>query len=131
MEKQRYELDIEIQKAMRPYQKYWDILQTIPGIDSWGAAALIAECGVDMNRFGTQEQFCSWAGMCPGNNESAGKRKSGKTRKRNNFLRTILCEISNAAIRNSSQLHLVSRMKQKKLFRLPILFTLYISKNIN
>jgi transposase len=103
MEKQRYELDIEIQKAMRPYQKYWDILQTIPGIDRWGAAALIAECGVDMKRFGTQEQFCSWAGMCPGNNESAGKRKSGKTRKGNNFLRTILCEISNAAIRTKSQ----------------------------
>lgn len=103
MEVQRYELDLQIQKAMKPYQKYWDILQTIPGIDRWAAAALIAECGVDMSRFGTQEQFCSWAGMCPGNNESAGKCKSGRTRKGNNFLRTILCEIANAAIKTKSQ----------------------------
>lgn len=48
MENQRYELDIQIQKAMKPYQQYWDILQTIPGIDRWAGAALIAECGVEM-----------------------------------------------------------------------------------
>ena len=103
MERKRDALDTQIHEAMKPYQEYWDILQTIPGIDQWSAAAFIAECGVDMNRFGSVEQFCSWTGMCPGNNESAGKRKSGKTRKGNNFLRTILCEIAKGAIKTKSQ----------------------------
>jgi len=78
-------------------------MQTIPGIDRWSSAALIAECGVDMKGFGDMDNFCSWSGMCPGNNESAGKRKQGKTRKGNTYLRSMLCEIANAAIRTKSQ----------------------------
>ena len=61
---------------MKPYEKYWQILQTIPGVDALSAAVIIAEVGVDMKHFASEEKFCSWAGMCPGNNESAGKRKS-------------------------------------------------------
>ena len=67
--------------AMQPYKKQWEILQTIPGIDVVSAALILIEIGVDMQQFGSREQFCSWAGMCPGNNESAGKKKSGKTPK--------------------------------------------------
>lgn len=103
MEKNRVTLDKQIHEAMKPYQDYWDILQTIPGIDLWSAASLIAECGVDMKCFGNEAQFCSWTGMCPGNNESAGKKKSGRIRKGNNFLRTTLYEIANAAIKTKSQ----------------------------
>ena len=56
-----------------------------------------------MERFGSAAQLASWAGMCPGNNESAGKRKSGRTRKGNRSIRQVLCEISNAAHRTDSQ----------------------------
>lgn len=87
----------------KSYKKYWEILQTIPGMHAIGAATLIIEMGVDMTEFGSMKQFCSWAGMCPGNNESAGKRYSGKTRKGNKQIRQMLCEISNGAIKTDSQ----------------------------
>lgn len=97
------ELDEYIFSAMQPYQQQWEILQTIPGISAVSAALLIIEMGVDMQVFGDREQFCSWAGMCPGNNESAGKKKSGKTRKGNNQLRYLLCESANAAAKTNGQ----------------------------
>jgi transposase len=103
MECQRGMLDQKIYQAMASYQIYWEILQTLPGMDLWSAAAFIAECGVNMEAFGSSDKFCSWAGMTPGNNESAGKRKSGKTPKGNSFVRTLLCEVSNAAIKTKSQ----------------------------
>ena len=96
-------LDDYIFEAMQPYQQQWEILQTIPGIDAVGAALLIVEIGVDMQQFGSREQFCSWAGMCPGNNESAGKKKSGKTPKGSKQLRYILCEAANAASKTDCQ----------------------------
>ncbi len=89
--------------AMSPYQKQWEILQTLPGVDKVAAAILIIEIGIEMDRFGSSGNLCSWAGMCPGNNESAGKRKSGKTRKGNQAIRSILCEIANAARRTKCQ----------------------------
>jgi len=89
--------------AMNPYQSQWELLQTLPGVDRIAAAHLIVELGVDMERFGAADALASWAGMCPGNNESAGKRHSGKTRKGNRALRRLLCEIANAARKTSSQ----------------------------
>ena len=89
--------------AMIPYNEQWKILQTIPGMDAISAAITIVEIGVDMQRFGNEEQFCSWAGMCPGNNESAGKKKSCKIRKGPKQLRSTLCQTANAAIKTNSQ----------------------------
>lgn len=103
LENEIRELDEYIFEAMQPYKEQWEILQTIPGLDAVGAALLIIEIGVDMQRFGSREEFCSWAGMCPGNNESAGKRKSGKTPKGSKQLRYILCEAANAASRTDCQ----------------------------
>ncbi len=103
LEQELSELWEIIQERMSPYQEQWKILQTIPGIDQVSSAILIAEIGVDMKRFGTMNRLASWAGMCPGNNESAGKRKSGRTRKGNCAVRQVLCEISNAARRTNSQ----------------------------
>lgn len=104
MEEECAALDKMIRELAQPYIDYCHILETIPGIDFIGAVTLVAEFGVDMSQFGNQaSQFCSWAGMCPGNNESAGKRKSGKTRKANTYVRSMLCEISNAAIKTKSQ----------------------------
>jgi len=76
------------------------LLQTIPGIDRMGAAMLLVEIGADMQAFGNAEKLASWVGICPGNNESAGKRKSGKTRKGNAWVRRLLCEFAQAAARS-------------------------------
>lgn len=64
------------------------LLQTIPGIDEIGAALILIEIGDDMGRFGCAERLASWAALCPGNNESAGKRKSGETRHGNAVIGT-------------------------------------------
>ncbi len=103
IEQELQEIDRYLLAAMSPYKSQWEILQTIPGVNEISAAMLIIEIGVDMQRFGSMERLASWAGMCPGNNESAGKRKSGRTRKGNRTVRQLLCEISNAARRTNSQ----------------------------
>lgn len=74
--------DAEIEKYMNAnYKESWELLQTIPGIKKESAAEIIAEVGTDMQRFGSAKQLCSWAGLCPGNNESAGKKKVQKCAK--------------------------------------------------
>lgn len=76
------------------------LLQTIPGIDQMGAAMLLVEISAEMQNFGSAERLASWVGICPGNNESAGQRKSGKTRKGNAWVRRLLCEFAQAASRS-------------------------------
>jgi transposase len=78
------------------------LLQTIPGVDLMGAAMLLVEIGTDMAVFGNAERLASWVGICPGNNESAGKRKSGRVRKGNLYVRRLLCEFAHAASRTRS-----------------------------
>lgn len=76
------------------------LLQTLPGIDLIGAAMLVVEIGSDMSVFGSAQRLASWVGMCSGNNESAGKRKSGRIRKGNAWVRRLLCEFAQAAGRS-------------------------------
>ena len=76
------------------------LLQTLPGIDLMGAAMLLVEIGGDMSVFSSAQRPASWVGMCPGNNESAGKRKSGRIRKGNAWVRRLLCEFAQAASRS-------------------------------
>ena len=71
-------------------------LDTIPGVGRYVAEALVAEIGTDMSRFPSANHLASWAGMCPGNNESAGKRRSGKTRKGSPWLRSLLIPSASA-----------------------------------
>lgn len=78
------------------------LLQTIPGVDLIGAAMLLVEIGSDMDAFGSADRLASWVGICPGNNESAGKRKSGRVRKGNLYVRRLLCEFAHAASRTQS-----------------------------
>ena len=78
------------------------LLQTLPGVDLIGAAMLLVEIGSDMAAFGTADRLASWVGICPGNNESAGKRKSGRVRKGNLYVRRLLCEFAHAASRTKS-----------------------------
>ncbi len=86
----------EIAERMRPFGEALERLDTIPGIGQRMAEILVAEIGIDMRRFPSAAHLASWAGMCPGNQESAGKRKTGKTRKGNVWLRAALIESAHA-----------------------------------
>jgi len=86
-----------IEEVMVPFAEAVGRLTTIPGVEQRAAEAVIAEIGTDMNQFPTAEHLASWAGMCPGNNESAGKRKSGKTTKGSRWLRQMLTQAAWAA----------------------------------
>jgi transposase len=78
LEKSIAELDQEIEAHLRPYQEEHNLLQTIPGVSSITASAIIAEIGVHMDQFPTADHLASWAGVAPGNHESAGKKKVQK-----------------------------------------------------
>ena len=93
------QLTAEIDRRVAPFAALLTALDTIPGIDRIGAISLLAETGGDMQRFPTAAHLCSWGGMCPGHDESAGKRRSGQTRKANRYLRTTLIQASLAAAR--------------------------------
>ena len=90
-------LTTEIDRRVAPFEPMLTALDTIPGIDRIGAISLVAETGGDMTRFPSAAHLCSWGGMCPGHDESAGKRRSGKTRKANRYLRSTLIQAGVAA----------------------------------
>jgi transposase len=92
-------LEQRIQQKLEPYAVQVALLQEIPGVDWTLAAVIIAELGIDMSVFQSVSQLASWAGVCPGNNESAGKRKSTRIPKGNVYLKTALVEAANAAAR--------------------------------
>lgn len=87
-----------IDERLVPFEPMLAALDTIPGIDRIGAISIVAETGGDMRRFPTAGHLCSWGAMCPGQNESAGKRRSGKTRKGNKYLRATLIQAGLGAI---------------------------------
>ena len=89
----------ELLNGLAPWEPQMRLLETVPGIDRLGAAMLLVEIGTDMDSFGSAERLASWVGICPGNNESAGKRKNGRTRKGNAWVRRLLCEFAQAASR--------------------------------
>jgi transposase len=92
-------LERYIREKLQPYAAQLTLLQEIPGVDWTLAAVIIAELGVDMSVFESVSQLASWAGVCPGTNESAGKRKSSRVPKGNVYLKTGLVEAANAASR--------------------------------
>jgi transposase len=93
-------LSDEIEGVIAPFSDKVKLLETIPGVDKRNAQMLIAEIGTDMDQFPTHRHLASWAGMCPGSNESAGKRRSGRTRKGSKWLRSALVESAHAAARS-------------------------------
>lgn len=96
-------LDDEIDNFMKPEEKQAAaVIEDVTGIGHTSAQAIVSVIGTDMSRFPTDAHMASWAGLCPGNNESAGKRKSGKTRKGNALLRSTLVTCAHAATRNKS-----------------------------
>jgi len=106
-------LDEEIKNRMLPFEKDLALLDTIPGVGRRTAEQIIAEIGTNMEQFPSAAHLCSWAGLCPGHNESAGKQKSARTRKGNQKLRSSLIEAARAASRAkdtylSSQYHRIA-----------------------
>ena len=114
------ELDDDIDNSMKPEEKKGaEVIQEIPGIGNTSAQAIISVIGSDMERFPTDAHLSSWAGLCPGSNESAHKRKSGRTTKGNALLRETLVVCAHAAVKNkksyfSAQFTRVSAHRGKK-----------------
>ena len=94
--------DTRLLEALHEERNTLALLQTLPGVDLIGAAMLLVEIGTDMDAFGSADRLASWVGICPGNHESAGKRKSGRIRKGNLYVRRLLCEFAHAASRTQS-----------------------------
>ena len=95
------ELDDDIDRHMKEDEHIAAAqIQEMPGIGNTSAQAIISVIGTDMSRFPTDAHLASWAGLCPGNNESAKKRKSGKTRKGNALLRSTLIVCAHSAVKN-------------------------------
>jgi transposase len=109
----------EVAERLRPVEAAVERLDTIPGVGRRTAEMLVAEIGLDMGRFPTAGHLASWAGMCPGHDESAGKRRSGKTRRGSPWLRQALVEAAQAAGRTrgtylSTQYHRLAARRGKK-----------------
>lgn len=112
-------LSDEVAERLRPFDLAVQRLDSIPGIGRQTAEVLLAEMGWDMSRFPSDKNLASWAGMCPGNNESAGKRRNGKTRKGSRWLRHALIEAAHGAARTKNkylktQYHRVAAHRGKK-----------------
>ena len=99
LDRQIEELEKKIDQHLPPYRRQHELLMTIPGIKEAAAANILAEIGADMNQFPDGDHWSSWAGICPGNNQSAGKRKGSRIKKANQFLLAALVEASWAAVR--------------------------------
>jgi transposase len=90
-------LDAEVDRLMAPFAEPATRVMSVPGIAKRSAEVIVSEIGVDMSRFPTPQHLASWVGLCPGHDESAGKRRSGRARKGNGALRAAMCEAAWAA----------------------------------
>jgi transposase len=112
------EVQAEIDRQLASHQEAIELLDTIPGVGPTAAATIVAEIGVDMGRFPTAKHLASWAGVCPGNKQSGGKRLSGKATKGNRWLRAMLGEVAWVISRTkdnylSAQYHRLARRRGK------------------
>ena len=105
-----------IEVKLAPFAAAVDLLRTIPGFETRTAENVIAEIGTDMTQFPSADHLASWAGQCPGNHQSAGKRRSGRSRKGSKWLNQALKEAAMAALRtNGSYLQALYRRKKSQL----------------
>jgi transposase len=94
------EMNLLIEEKIKPYQPQVELLRTIPGIDTVSAQQAFVEMGGDINVFPTEDHFASWIGICPGNNESAGKQRRAKALKGNRWLCSLLVQSAHAVGRS-------------------------------
>jgi transposase len=113
------QVEQEIEQHLRPFEEAVELVQSITGLQATTTAGILAEIGIDMTRFPSDKHLASWAGVCPGNKQSAGKRLSGKTTQGNTHLRALLGEAAWAAARTkgtylSAFYHRLARRRGKK-----------------
>jgi transposase len=106
--------DERIEEAMAPLGEAAQRLQAIPGVGQQATEVIVAEVGTDMTKFPTAGHLSSWAGICSGNNESAGKRRTGKTTKGSQWLRTTLVQVAWAASRTKETIFSASYRRWAK-----------------
>jgi transposase len=99
LDRQVEAVENRIDTSLEPYRRQYELLQTIPGIKEHTAASILAEIGADMSQFETGDKLCKWARICPGNNRTGGKSRSGHIQKGNKFLLAALVEASWGAVR--------------------------------
>ncbi len=104
-------IDAQIMQKTEDHKEILELLETIPGVGRDGAICIVAEIGTNMEAFASHKHLASWAGMCPGNNESAGKNKSGRITYGNAFLRTFLVQMAWAAAARTKNTYLSSKYK--------------------
>lgn len=127
-------ISTEVARLCEPFREAIDLLMTIPGVARLTAEAIVAEVGLDMSRFPSAHHLASWAGVCPGNHETAGKRRSGRTRKGNRWLRGALAQAAWAASRTKGSEYQAqfrrlafARGKGKKKARVAVSHTMLIA----
>ncbi len=121
----------EIERLNPPFDDRLALLDTIPGVGQTTAELILAEVGVDLTRFPTPAHLAAWAGLAPGNNESAGKRYSGRTRKGSQWLRAGLIQAANAAARTkdtylSAQYHRLAARRGRKRALVAVAHTILV-----
>jgi len=125
------QVQTEIERCLPPFEEALELLQTIPGIRAIAAAAILAEIGADMNRFPTAGHLASWAGLCPTNKESAGKRMQGPMNRGNVWLRSIMGEVAWASVKTRAtyfyaQFHRVARRRGRNKAAMAVAHSLLV-----
>ena len=115
LDRQLRDLDRQIGDLVAPLTPQIEQLSSLPGVEVTAARAILAEIGTDMSRFGSDARLASWAGLCPGNNESAGKRRRGRARKGNRYLRRVLVQCAWAARKTPTYLGRTFRRLEVRL----------------
>jgi transposase len=125
------EVQREIEQQLRPCEEAIALLTSVPAIQAGAAATILGEIGVDMRAFPSHKHLASWAGLCPGNKQSAGKRLSGKTTQGNPYLRHVLCEVAWAVAHTkdnylAAQYHRLARRRGKQKAILAVAHSLLV-----
>ncbi len=125
------QVQVEIDRCLPPFDEALELVQTIPGIKAVAAAAILAEIGPDMSRFPTAGHLASWAGLCPTNKQSAGKRMKGPANHGNVWLRGIMGEVVWASIRTKAsyfyaQYHRLARRRGKEKAAIAVAHSLLV-----
>src|SRR5450756_392811 len=94
-------LDEKLDKMVVPYENAITLLCTIPGVDRTSAITIVSEIGTDMSQFASSKRLCCWAGLTPGNNESAGKKKSVRITRAGVYLKPALVQVAHAAVQSN------------------------------
>jgi transposase len=125
------QVQTEIERCLPPFEEALELLQTIPGVRAVAATAILAEIGSDMNRFPTAGHLASWAGLCPTNKESAGKRMHGPVNRGNVWLRSIMGEVAWASIKTRAsyfyaQFHRIARRRGRNKAAIAVAHSLLV-----